>query len=128
MSSFISLKLHSPFCAGLVLYVAYAILQCSILHPESTYSVYDSDNFAKARWFLLKRLKLAQGQSRTFSPGSDYSIFNSTMIANQPGGPNKWRLGQDPSGELVLLDTQPLFLCHILRSVARTTSLLFSLP
>lgn len=84
--------------AGLVLYVAYAILQCAVLQPEPYYSVYDSSNWAKARWFLLKRLGLSAGQSRYFTPGSGYAIFNSTTIANNPGGPNRWRLSQDSSG------------------------------
>lgn len=82
-----------------MLYVAYAILQCAVLQPEPYYSVYDSDNWAKARWFLLKRLGLASGQSRYFTPGSDYSVFNSTTIADNPGRANRWRLSQDSSGD-----------------------------
>lgn len=86
------------------MYVAYAILQCAVLQPEPYYSIYDSDNWAKARWFLLKRLGLASGQSRYFSPGSDYAIFNSTTIAGNPGRPNRWLLGQDSSGGIDLLN------------------------
>ena len=85
--------------AGLLVYVAFAVLQCVFLQPEPYYSVYDSDNWAKARWFLLKRLGLAPGQSRTFTPGADFSIFNSTAISNVPGGYNRWRLPQDTSGK-----------------------------
>ena len=82
-----------------MIYVAYAILQCAVLQPEPYYSVYDSDGWAKARWFLLKRLGLASGQSHYFTPGSDYALFNSTTIAGNPGGANRWRLGQDSSGD-----------------------------
>jgi len=85
--------------AGLLVYVAFAVLQCVVLQPEPYYSVYDSDNWAKARWFLLKRLGLAPGQSRRFTPGADFSIFNSTAISNVPGGYNRWRLLQDTSGK-----------------------------
>lgn len=86
------------------MYVAYAILQCAVLQPEPYYSIYDSDNWAKARWFLLKRLGLASGQSRYFSPGSDYAIFNSTTIAGNPGRANRWLLGQDSSGGIDLFN------------------------
>ncbi len=85
--------------AGLLVYVAFAVLQCVGLQPEPYYSIYDSDNWAKARWFLLKRLGLAPGQSRTFTPEADFSIFNSTAISNVPGGYNRWRLPQDTSGK-----------------------------
>ena len=85
--------------AGLLVYVAFAVLQCVVLQPEPYYSVYDSDNWAKARWFLLKRLGLAPGQSRRFTPGADFSNFNSTAISNVPGGCNIWRLPQDTSGK-----------------------------
>ena len=85
--------------AGLLVYVAFAVLQCVVLQPEPYYSVYDSDNWAKACWFLLKRLGLAPGQSRRFTSGADFSIFNSTAISNVPGGYNRWRLPQDTSGK-----------------------------
>lgn len=81
------------------MYVAYAVLQCTILQPEPYYSVYDSDNWARARWFLLERLGLAPGQPRGFTPAADFAIFNSTAISSIPGGANRWRLPQDTSGK-----------------------------
>ena len=88
--------------AGLLVYVVYTIIQCVVLQPEQYYSVYDSNNWARARWFLLKRLGLAQGQSSSFSLGADFAIFNSTHISNVPGGSNRWRLPQDTSGNVLL--------------------------
>jgi len=91
--------MHVVFFAGLLVYVAFAVLQCTVLQPEPYYGLYDSDNWARARWFLLKRLGLASGQSKGFTPGADFSIFNSTAISSVPGGPNTWRLPQDTSGQ-----------------------------
>jgi len=98
--------------AGLLVYVAFAVLQCVVLQPEPYYSVYDSDNWAKARWFLLKRLGLAPGQSRGFTPGADFSIFNSTAISNVPGGYNRWRLQQDTSGKRYPIPLLDVALCQ----------------
>lgn len=89
-------------CAGLVVYVVYAVVQCVVLQPEPYYGVYDSDNWAKARWFLLKRLGLAPDQPQDFTPGAGFAIFNSTHISNVPGGAHRWRLPQDTSGATLL--------------------------
>lgn len=88
--------------AGLVIYIVYAVVQCVVLQPEPYYPVYDSDNWARARWFLLKRLGLAPDQPRDFTPGAGFAMFNSTHISNVPGGANRWRLPQDTSGEACL--------------------------
>ena len=86
-------------CAGLLVYVVFAVVQCALLQPEPYYGVYDSDNWAKARWFLLKRLGLDPGQPDDFIPGAGFAVFNSTHISSVPGGPNRWRLPQDTSGD-----------------------------
>lgn len=85
--------------AGLLVYIVYAVVQCVVLQPEPYYGVYDSDNWARARWFLLKRLGLAPGQSADTTPGAGFAMFNSTHISDVPGGANRWRLPQDTSGE-----------------------------
>ncbi|KAL0029268.1 hypothetical protein WJX79_006326 [Trebouxia sp. C0005] len=130
-----SLLLGCLTCAAMILsllvYVAFAVLQCVVLQPEPYYSVYDSDNWAKARWFLLKRLGLAPGQSRGFMPGADFSIFNSTAISNVPGGYNRWRLPQDTSGMLgyvVLLEhlQRLMYLYHVF-NILQTVSILLLL-
>ena len=89
--------------AGLLVYVVYAVVQCIVLQPEPYYSIYDSNNWARARYFLLKRLGLAPTQPSSFTPGADFAIFNSTAIWDVPGGPNRWRLPQDSSGQTLLL-------------------------
>ena len=43
--------------AGLALYVTFAVRQCIDLQPQPYYEVYDSDEYAQARFFLLDRLE-----------------------------------------------------------------------
>ena len=95
------MRLH----AGLLVYILYAVVQCMVLQPEPYYRVYDTDNWARARWFLLKRLRLAPDQSTEFTPGAGLAVFNSTHISNVPGGANRWRLPQDSSGEAAVHHT-----------------------
>ncbi|KAL0047060.1 hypothetical protein WJX82_005420 [Trebouxia sp. C0006] len=131
----VSMLLDCLTCAAMIssllVYVAFAVLQCVGLQPEPYYSIYDSDNWAKARWFLLKRLGLAPGQSRTFTPEADFSIFNSTAISNVPGGYNRWRLPQDTSGMLgyvVLLEhlQRLMYLYHVF-TILQTVSIVLLL-
>ena len=42
--------------AGLALYLAFAVRQCIHLQPQPYYEVYDSDEYARARFFLLDRM------------------------------------------------------------------------
>ncbi|KAL0039208.1 hypothetical protein WJX77_011442 [Trebouxia sp. C0004] len=130
-----SLLLDCLTCAAMVssllVYITFAVLQCVVLQPEPYYSVYDSDNWAKARWFLLKHLGLAPGQSRGFTSGADFSIFNSTAISNEPGGYNRWRLPQNTSGMLgyvVLLEhlQRLMYLYHVF-TILQTVSIVLLL-
>ncbi|KAL3162410.1 hypothetical protein ABBQ32_010081 [Trebouxia sp. C0010 RCD-2024] len=96
------LMCNSKTSPGLLVYIVYAVVQCVVLQPEPYYGVYDCDNWARARWFLLKRLGLAPDQSADFTPDG-FAMFNSTHIPNVPGGANRWRLPQDTSGALIFV-------------------------
>lgn len=85
--------------AGILVYTAFAVLQCTVLRPEPYYGLYDTDNWAKARWFLLKRMAVAAQEPINSMPAPEFGIFNSTAISDSPGGPNRWRLSQDTSGK-----------------------------
>ena len=43
--------------AGLALYLIFAVRQCINLQPQPYYEVYDSDEYAQARFFLLDRME-----------------------------------------------------------------------
>ena len=43
--------------AGLALYLTFAVRQCINLQPQLYYEVYDSDEYAQARFFLLDRME-----------------------------------------------------------------------
>ena len=43
--------------AGLALYVTFAVRQCIALQPQPYYDIYDSDEYAQARFFLLDRME-----------------------------------------------------------------------
>ena len=103
-------------CAGVLIYVLYAAVQCTTLQQETNYDVYDSYNWARARWFLLKRLNLAPAQSNNSSAGTFWPLFSAAAISDVPGGSNRWRLAQDTSGQnlwpfyaLFIKIQQPLF-------------------
>ncbi|KAK9805176.1 hypothetical protein WJX72_003648 [[Myrmecia] bisecta] len=65
---------------GLALYFAYAVLEGAKLSTATDFPVYDSDNYARARWLLLAR------------------AANSSSKITEPGGPDRWRQPQDSSG------------------------------
>ena len=46
--------------AGLALYVTFAVRQCINLQPQPYYDIYDSDEYAQARFFLLDRIEPPQ--------------------------------------------------------------------
>ncbi|KAK9807795.1 hypothetical protein WJX72_009618 [[Myrmecia] bisecta] len=64
---------------GLALYFAYAVLEGK-LSTATEFPVYNSDNYARARWLLLAR-----------------AATNSSNNT-EPGGPSRWRQPQDTSG------------------------------
>lgn len=69
---------------GLAAYVSYSYLQLvglGVVPP--TFAIYDSDNDALARPFLLRRFE---------------STENAANTTSLPGGPFRWRLPQDSSG------------------------------
>lgn len=69
-------------CTGLAAYIAYSYFQLAELQVvKPTFAIYDSDNDALARPFLLKRFEGAAS--------------NSTSL---PGGQSRWRLPEDSSG------------------------------
>ena len=43
--------------AGLALYLTFAVRQCIDLQPQPYFEVYDSDEYAQARFFLLDRME-----------------------------------------------------------------------
>lgn len=80
----IDLLLKIVWTAGLALFMAYAVLQISQLGVvQQTFPIYDSDNQAVGRPFLLKRFE---------------NIAATNANSTTPGSRGRWSLNEDPSG------------------------------
>lgn len=90
---------YQRYHAGVLAYVVYAVLQTTTLHPETSYAVYDSDNWSKARWFLLKRQGHAVQEPINPISAAEFAVNGSKPISDSPAGPRRWRLSQDTFGE-----------------------------
>eukprot|EP00891_Asterochloris_glomerata_P008787 jgi/Astpho2/8787/Aster-05342 len=74
---------------GLALYVTFAVRQCTNLQPQPYYEVYDSDEYAQARFFLLNH---PTGHARHLM------VTNTITTSTEQGGPDRWELPRNTTG------------------------------
>ena len=78
--------------AGLALYVTFAVRQCTKLQPQPYYEVYDSDEYAQARFFLIDHMETPPPPPAELEPPPPPPIFESPplpppMLASPPPPP-----------------------------------------